>query len=409
MAALGYSRAMPRIEIRMPRTEGEAMAYAWAFFHSLVPVAQPTQPEVAAFLERIGISRMRAAFLGGEIVGGLVLLDMAQFFGGASVPMTGVSAVAVLPEHRSQGVGSALLRSALAEMARRRVALSGLYPATQPVYRRLGWEIAGVRQQWRLSTSSLALGERAPRVRRMLTEDEPAVKECYRRWAATRAGQLDRIEWCWSRVMLAPDKTVRGYVIDAPRGRGLEGYVVLTREPGESFRSTLVVRDLVALTSRALRRLLSLLGDHRSIAPSALMHLGPGDAAFAHTVEQERALERDWRWMLRIVDVERAIAARGYAAGLSCEAAVVIEDEQVRGNAGRWSLACAGGRGSARKLRGSVAPGVTLHVRGLAAMYTGHASAEEVALMGLASGPPEQLAQLSSMFAGPAPWTSEMW
>ena len=174
------------------------------------------------------------------------------------------------------------MRAGLAEMARRGIALSGLYPATQPVYRRLGWEIAGVRQQWRLSTSSLALGERSPRVRRMLSEDEPAVRDCYRRWAAPRAGQLDRIDWCWRRVMLSPESTVRGYVVDAPR-RGIEGYVVLTREPASGLRSTLVVRDLVALTPRALRRLLSLLGDHRSIAPSARVHLCPGDAVFAQT------------------------------------------------------------------------------------------------------------------------------
>ena len=399
---------MPRLEVRPPRSHAEALSFGWVVFHSLFPTAQPTLDQVAAFVERTGAARMRLALRGGETLAGLVLLPMGQFFGGRSVPMTGVSAVAVGPEHRGGGVGRALMAAALREMSSDRVALSGLYPATQPVYRRLGWEIAGLRQLWRLPTRGLASRERGPAARRMIAEDRAAVHSCYHEWARRRPGMIDRIDWGWARVLQSPDSEVRTYVVDGARGRGIEGYVVTTRQPGAGMRSEMHVRDLVALTPRALRRLLALLGDHRSIAPVTLAWLSPADAAFLVPDESERELVTDWRWMLRIVDVERAMLERGFPAGLSCELVVAIEDSDVRRNAGTWTVGCAAGRGRARRTPRAT-PSARLHARGLATIYTGHSSAEEAALAGLASGGEDALATLTSMFAGPAPFTPDMW
>jgi predicted acetyltransferase len=371
-------------------------------------VAQPTLDVVETFVDRASMAGMRIAIRGGEVLGGLVLFGFGQFFGGRSVPMTGVSAVAVSPEHRSKGVGRALMLAALREMASRRVPISGLYPATQPVYRRLGWEIAGVRQMWSVPTSALASRVRTPDVRPMLTEDRAAVHACYHEFARRRAGLLDRNDWAWKRVLESPDFAVRSYVVEAPRGRGIEGYVVTMRKPKEGVASDLLVRDLVALTPRAHARLLALLGDHRSVAAETKLWIGPGEAAFIAPEEQERKLEWDWRFMNRIVDVARAVESRGYPEGLSCEVGVAIEDETLPGNRGRWILGCAGGRGFARRAPRSQ-PRTTLHVRGLAAIYTGHSSAAVAEAAGLASGPQSDLAALSAMFAGPAPWTPDMW
>jgi len=49
--------------------------------------------------------------------------------------------------------------------------------------------------------------------------------------------------------------------------------------------------------------------------------------------------------MLRITDLRRAVAERGFPPGLSAEVHLAVEDPLVPGNAGRWVLRVAGGRG----------------------------------------------------------------
>src|SRR5450755_2014288 len=52
---------------------------------------------------------LRLVTIGGEIVGGYMLLPCGQFFGGRSVPAQAVTAVAVHPAYRRRGVAGALM------------------------------------------------------------------------------------------------------------------------------------------------------------------------------------------------------------------------------------------------------------------------------------------------------------
>ena len=68
---------------------------------------------------------------------------MRQWWHGRSMPMAGVAAVMVAPEHRRQGLGRSLMTVLLDAIAGRGYPVSVLYPATTPIYRSLGWELAG--------------------------------------------------------------------------------------------------------------------------------------------------------------------------------------------------------------------------------------------------------------------------
>jgi predicted N-acetyltransferase YhbS len=83
------------------------------------------------------------AFAGSRAVGAALFFDMRQWWLGRPVAMAGVSGVKVAPEDRGQGIGRALMTALLAEIAARGYPLSALYPATMPLYRSLGWELAG--------------------------------------------------------------------------------------------------------------------------------------------------------------------------------------------------------------------------------------------------------------------------
>ncbi len=149
------------IIIAPPTDDGELDAFT--------PIATQafSQPgeDGAVWVERFGAKNFRLARVDGKVVGGLGLLKVGQWFGGKRVSMTGVSCVAVAAEYRARGVASALMRSALEEMQREGVALSVLYPATVPLYRRVGYELAGWRIVYELAASAIDLRERGMEVR----------------------------------------------------------------------------------------------------------------------------------------------------------------------------------------------------------------------------------------------------
>lgn len=91
----------------------------------------------------------------GQVVGHLGVSGLGQSYGGRVVPMGGVAGVAVAPTHRRAGVGSALLRAALAGMRARGEHLSTLYPMASTPYRRSGWEVAGTWLRRRVPVRSL--------------------------------------------------------------------------------------------------------------------------------------------------------------------------------------------------------------------------------------------------------------
>jgi hypothetical protein len=64
-----------------------------------------------------------------------VQLDLAE--------MAGVASVRAAPEDRGRGIGRAVMTALLDEVAAQGYPLSVLYPATMPLYRSLGWELAG--------------------------------------------------------------------------------------------------------------------------------------------------------------------------------------------------------------------------------------------------------------------------
>ncbi len=131
--------------------------------------------DVDLWARREGQANMRVARVGDEVVGGLTVQRMGQWFGGRSVPMGGVRAVAVAPEHRGCGIASSLLRVALREMYEDGVALSALYPATQTVYRKSGYAPAGLRTGYRVPAGAIDVDGRKGRVRPIEPEDFDAV------------------------------------------------------------------------------------------------------------------------------------------------------------------------------------------------------------------------------------------
>ncbi len=359
-------------------------------------------PEVdeRQWLEKVGFGNLRVLREGGTVVAGLGLLpDFGQFFGGRRIPCVGIAGVGTDPRSRGRGGATVLMRAAVQEIYRSGVPLAALYPATQPLYRRAGFEQAGGRWEIRVAPTALDMRDRTLPLRRLSEADLPELAELHRGSLREGAGGIDRPRYLWDRVFAPGGKVATGTGVVGPSG-ALEGYVFTRNDRVATGELDLRVSDLVARTPPAATRLLTFLADHRTMVRDVIWYGGAADPLLALVREQQARVRLYAAWMLRIVDVSAALASRGYARGLSEELHLEIFDEVIPENRGRFLLEVSGGTGRVR-------PGgegrLKLHVRGLAALFSGWLGPDALALTGLLDGDAQERVRAASVFAGPAP------
>jgi predicted acetyltransferase len=317
--------------------------------------------------------------------------------------MVGVAGVGIAPEHRGGGTATEMMRETVRTLRADGFPISTLYPATQTVYRRVGYERAGLDVRHEMPTKAIDVRERGTPVRRATDADVPAIEACARRRAAATNGNLDRGPYIWQRIR--DGRSGRAHCYVAEEGGEVTGYVYYVHRQSPDFAPDLLCTDLCATTPAAARRLLAFFGDHRSLSGKLLWTGAPNDVFVFHLREQAQVdHEINFTWMLRVLDVPAALAARGWPAGLATELHLDVADDVIDENRGRWLVRIADGRATAeRGGRGDL----RLDVRGLAALYTSYASAGELAASGLAEGTPAAFAAAGAAFAGPTPWLAD--
>jgi predicted acetyltransferase len=392
---------MTRLTVRAPSSAEERNAFARHAARSFAMREEVSRTVVAEGDDDL----YRVAASGAEIVGGYLRHDMGQFFGGRRVPMGGVALVAVAPEARGAGVARALMTTFLEEMRARGVPLSSLYPAAQGLYRSLGWEQAGSYIRYRLPLSAVRVRERALTLRDLDLDDDDTrdqLAQLYQARARLTPGHLDRSPRVWRRMTHPLGEEAMGYLVEGDSGP--EGYVVYQLKRDGSFKYDFVVRDLVATTARALRRLLGLIADHRSLGRDLVWCGGPTDPILLATEDQAHSVDDHWRWMLRLIDVPRALEQRGWPVGLRGELHLEVVDDLLPDNRGPWIVDVHDG---AAEVRPGGRGDVRLGIGALSALYSGDASPWTLMAAGRAQVADAHAPLLASLFAGPAPWTPD--
>jgi predicted acetyltransferase len=360
-----------------------------------------------AVLNFVGDEPLRVVRREGEVLGGLLGIPMGQFWGGRSVRLYGVGGVGIAPHARGSGVATRLMSETLREARAQGYALSALYPATQPLYRRVGYEQAGVRCELRVPLIALPSGGRETALRPFTPEALPAIQSLYRETARTRQGWLDRGSYIWNRVQNPRMQKATGYVLE--EAGQLRGYVFLTKAARQDnpFFYDLHLTDLCARTEADWRRMLGFLGGYTSMARDMVWHGGTNEPLLLLLREQYPvSLRLLFHWMLRVLDVPAALSARGYPRGLSATLHLEVEDGLLPDNTGRWVLEVAGGE--ARVRRGGEGH-LRCDARGLSALYAGLRSASALASVGALQGTPEALEEAEVLFSGMEPSTPDMY
>jgi GNAT superfamily N-acetyltransferase len=326
-------------------------------------------------VESVAAGRHIGAFDGQRLIGAARYLDMRQWWHGRRVPMAGVSGVKVAPEARGRGVGKALMTALLRAIADRGYPVSVLYPATTPIYRSLGWELAGGQYQATVPARSLGalvppdVGTlpKAPAMRRAGPDDAAEVIEII--GAAHEAARH-----CGPATRDIGD--VRRWLSDPHLFRYLarDGFLAYRWHDGHH---ELLVDLAVASSAQTTREIWSVVASHASIAQRVRAVLAPDDPLAWLTREADVGLAERTRWMLRILDAPAAIAARGFPGAAAVSSVLQLADPQLPSNAGRWLLEVSGGTGILSPFRTDdrapvppVVP-VSLGARGFAALFAG--------------------------------------
>lgn len=370
--------------------------------------------QVQGWIDAAGLDHFRVLVdsPGSEPIACCLRVPMGHFFAGRSVPALGVAGVAVAPEQRGRGLATVLMAALMREARADGFALSSLYPATLPLYRRVGFEQAGYWCEYRLPLSRLRMegrdsGER-PAIRAYdPARDREALIRCYTAFALQHEGMLDRGDYMWGRIFKPRQGETSGFVVQGGGGE-IEGYLFLRQERNPDYKHDVHLTDLAASTPAAARRLMDMLSDFRSIGNDLVFHGGPCHPFLTLLEEQKFAMQLRHYWMLRVVDVGAALTARAYNPHVTAEFTLEVTDDTLPENGGAWRVKVADGRAAVARAAEGGAAGLRLNARALAALYSGHMSPRHLRSIGRLEGDDKGVLAAAAAFAGPPPSLQDM-
>ena len=345
---------------------------------------------------------LRLAHADGEIVGGYMLLPVGQFFGGKPVPAQAVTAVAVHPAWRRQGVAGALMRDCVRLAREQGSALAPLHATTVRLYRRWGWEVCSQTLRQVVRTPALTGLSGSGRIR--AKPDRAAVEAMRRAHLAKWDGPLDRPDWFlsveWDPGDPEPPRSEYGWY----EGNELTGFIryEFERQPGAWMR--LRVQELVFTTRDAMLGLLGFLGGQDSMSSEVVfVHSAVTDASPLLWIlpEPHRNMEIQGFicWLQRIVDIDKAMSARGWPARAAGRVDLEVNDPVT--GVERVVLEVENGCGR-------VTPGGTGAIRcgigALSAWYSSALRAQDAIRLGLLEGDPSLVTAMDGLIAGGLPW-----
>jgi predicted acetyltransferase len=348
------------------------------------------------------------AFIDGKLVADTRTIPMMRRFHGTSTAFGAVGPVACAAPYRRRGLVAKLLVLALERMRERGQWLSGLHTPHDALYQRYGWERAEGKKSYAFAPKDVHL-----RIRSSGGQTEPSGSEewqrldrIFREKTRDANGPFVRAEVWWTNAVLKAWDN--GKLVDADtvvwvdENGNDQGYAVyVNRSVGSAggwSRQQVWIRDFQALTSDAYLGLWEHMLTH-DLAETIETELHPYDmfrelCDNPHKVKTEVGMGA----MVRIVDVENALARRPYVGQGSAAFTARIEDQHLPWNDGTWRIEASNGHLHAERTQAT--PDVEMSVNTLAPLYTGHMRADVAANTGFVRVVrPDAIAEMMQVFA----------
>jgi predicted acetyltransferase len=315
------------IDIRAVKTDDELEAFVRTDLRGFGASFREDSIERARrFLE---LDRTRAAFDtdDGAIVGCSGALSWSITVpGGAAVPASAVTWVSVRSTHRRRGLLRSMMTSLLDDAVDRGEPLAILYASESVIYGRFGYGTATWAASMEIERAHAALAGdvSAPGRMALLERDEaePVCRAVFDEYRLSAVGEVTRSDAWWDDRFADHEWQRHGasnlfYVVHERSPGVWDGYAMyrIHERWDGSPASTLEVVEVVALSDDTRRALLALLLDVDLVSlvrfPGA-----PVDEPLRWSLADPRRLRttavHDAIWV-RVLDVERALAARTYA------------------------------------------------------------------------------------------------
>ncbi|MFJ3495700.1 enhanced intracellular survival protein Eis [Streptomyces sp. NPDC086091] len=309
---------------------------------------------------------LRVAMRGGRVVAGGLGLLVDQNFGGAPVPSACLGDGCVAPEERGDHLAATMTAQRLRPLIRRGAVISAIVTSSTGYARRLGWEAPTDVLARAVATDELKRSFSAEdfQIEHGLTDEAEALQH---RLARHFNGPLHRPAW-WNRWKQRKS-SLTPYRFARP-GHPTEGLLTLATERHERHGMSLVVHDFWADSQPAAAAMLAFLGGHNTRARRIVFRRGvlPPYPTLLHGLRHHRTTADAWHpWMIRILDIPRAIRLRGWPADLTTVVPVEIETET--GDWSRWMFQVKAGAADITPTQ--VVGQVALTRRQLAVWYAG--------------------------------------
>ncbi len=329
-----------------------------------------------------------------------------SLIGGRRVPTAGVAGVAVAPEYRGTGLARRLMSHLLAEARERGAVISTLFRTAPALYRSLGYE--QVAELVDASFPTVALRGTRPAgssLRRAGAADAGDIRRIYAEVATTGSCLLSRDGAAFD----VPDEQLVAStdgVTLAVDESGVVGYASWNRGTGYGGSAALSVVDLLAVTGDGYRALLSAIGSFDAVTPTVKIRTSGDDPIQWFIGGAGWSVEEVRQYMLRVIDLAGAMAARGWPDGVRADLILELDDPVCPWNSGRHRLVVDGGAGMVESgpAQPDLSTGTRLTPCGLALLYAGGVPVATLRRAGLVrSGSAESDAMLDAAFAGPRP------
>jgi predicted acetyltransferase len=290
------------------------------------------------------------------------------------IPLAGVTWVSVLPTHRRRGGLTKMMRHQLHTLHETGgEAIAGLTATHPAIYGRFGYGLATQTLQLTIPRlhNSMTLPRGTQEVSLRLVDPKSVIetyKEKYARSVLSRPGMIEKPDY-WYEFETADLAEMREggsnlRMVFAERDGALVGYAKYRTKTGDE--NQVHVLKVGADDPAAYAALWQMLLNVDLTTSTFVQDIAVDDPLFALLDASRYAnpIVRDGLY-LRLVDVDRALAARTYAAPIDVVFEVV--DEFCPWNAGRWRLA--GDEKGASCVRTDSAADITVGVRELGSVY----------------------------------------
>ncbi len=365
--------------------------------------------------------RSLAGFDGDRMVSTATILSHMLSVPGAVLPVAAVTMVSVAPTHRRRGILTRMMTRQLSDLHEQGAeAIAALWASEAGIYGRFGYGLASRGAAVSGATRSMQfppsvdLGEGRVQVL-SASEAEPHLRAIYDAVRPNMPGWLDRDGNWWQIRLNDPERRREGatalrfavYVEPSGEASGYAIYRIKMEWNDAGPNGEIQVTEVVATTPQAYAAVWSFLLNLDMTRRIVWRSTAP-DEPLQHLVGDPRAVQlqlADNLWV-RLVDVDRALAARTYARDI--DVVLDVTDPTCPWNVGRWRLS-GDGKGATCTQTSDPAD-LQLAVADLGAAYLGGPSLASLAAAGrvreLHSG---ALAETSRAFSGDrAPWCLEV-